>query len=87
VRRFATHDFDGILIAEIQAALCRIVGMGFPRVILADGGIDSALRSDGMAPHRMDLGEQRDIELSGSGNRGSHPRKAGAHDKDVMRDH
>src|SRR5206468_174096 len=80
----ATHGLDGVLITEVETSLGRIEGMGFPGIVLAQGGIDAALSCHRVAADWMDLGDDRDVKVWRGCEGGSHPGKAGAHDDDVV---
>ena len=54
----ATHDLDGVLVAQVVAAFDRVVGMVFPVVAaIQQGGVDPALGSIGVTAHRMHLAD------------------------------
>ena len=54
-RSLPAHRLNGILIAEVEPSLCRIEGMGFPRIILAERGVDPALSRHRVAANRMNF--------------------------------
>ena len=87
--RLAAHDLDGVLVAEVVAALHRIVGVILPRVpALGEGCVDSTLRRVGVAADRVDLGDYcyvGGLLLCGEGR--SHAREARADDKNIVVKH
>src|SRR5512132_2108503 len=68
LRGFPTHRFDGILIAQIKAALSRIIGMGFPGVLFADGGINAPLSGYGMTADGVNLRKEGYVNVHRNGN-------------------
>ena len=84
VRGLAAHDLDRVLIAQVDAALRRVEGMGLPGIGRPQRGIDPALRRDRMATNRVYLGNDGHIEIGRNGKRGPHAREARAHDQHVM---
>jgi hypothetical protein len=85
--RFAAHGLDRVLIAEIETTLDGIERMRFPRVVGPECGIDATLRGNRMTADRMDLGENGYVKVgtvSECCERGPHPGKAGADDKDIV---
>ena len=53
------QDLDGVLIAQVVAALHGIEGVGLPGVPFREGGVDAALGGVGVAAHGVDFGEHR----------------------------
>ena len=78
--RFAAHYLDGILIAEIVAALDSVEGVVSPIVSpVRQRRVDPALRRVRVAAHRMDLGDNGDIYTAVPGREsGSHAGESGA---------
>ncbi len=84
-RRLPAHGLDGVLVAEVVAALDGVVGVGLPGVVLAEGSVDAALGSDGMAAQGVDLGEKGYVDtLTGGLEGGPHSRQAGSYDQDIV---
>ena len=53
--RFPAHRFDGVLVAQVQASLGRVIGMGLPGVLFADRGIDASLCANAVCTARTIL--------------------------------
>src|SRR6185295_8611123 len=86
-RRFADHIFDRVLVAEPVGALDGVVHVPRPmiRAHVAEAGGDPALRGDGMAAGREDLGDAGGLEpLLGRAHRCPEPGPAGADDDHVI---
>ena len=49
------EHLDGVLVAQVVAALDRVEGVVFPGVVLVDGGVDAALGGVGVAADGVDL--------------------------------
>ena len=86
--RLVAEDLDRVLVAEIVGALDRVVGVLLGIVFggVAERGVDPAFGRAGVAPHRVDLREQRDVGaeivcLDSS----AHARQAGPYDEHVVR--
>src|SRR5262249_19752129 len=62
LRRLLDEGLDGILVAQPVAAGDGVVGVLVERVVSADDAGSAALGGDGMAAHRVDLGDDRDAE-------------------------
>ena len=86
--RFLHEGLDRILIAEPVAARDGVVGVLVEAVVGRDGAGGAALGGDGVAAHRVDLGDDGDTQPGiglGDGDRGAQARAAAAHEHDVMR--
>jgi len=88
--RLLAEDRDGVLVADVVRPLDGVerVVFGIVLGLVAEGGVDAALRRTGVAPDRVDLGDERHI---GTGLFGGdcrpHAGKASAHHHDIMRPH
>ena len=89
VTGLAAHHGDGILVAQVVAALDGIEGMLAPVVAsIGERGVDAALRRVGVAANRMHLRYDRDIRAClYSGKSGTHTRKPGADYQHIMVEH
>ena len=86
-RRLADHIFDRVLVAEPVRALDGVVHVPGPvvRPHVAEAGGDPALRGDGVAAGREDLGDAGGLEARlGRAHRRAQARAAGADDHDVI---
>ncbi len=86
-RRLAAQIFDRVLVAEPVGALDRIVHVPGPmvRAHVAEAGGDPALRRDGMAAGREDLGDAGGLQpLLGRAHGRAKPGAAGADDDHVI---
>ena len=87
--RLAAHDLDGVLVAQVVAALHRVEGVILPRVsALGEGCVDSTLRSVGVAADRVDFGDYcyvGAVLLCSEGR--SHTGEARADDKNIVVKH
>ena len=62
------EDLDGVLVAQVVAALDGVEGVVLPGVVLVHGGVDTALGGVRVAADGMDLADNRDVgalELGG----------------------
>ena len=83
----AAHVLDRVLVAEPVRALDRVVHVPAPvvRPHIAERGADAALRRDGVAARREDLGDAGRGEPGlGHAERGAQAGAAGADDDDVI---
>ncbi len=79
------EHLDGVLVAQVVAALDRVEGVVLPGVVLVHGGVDTALGGVGVAADRMDLGDDRDVgALRLGGDSGAHAGKPGADYQDIV---
>ena len=87
--RLAAHDLDGVLVAQVVAALDRVVGVVLPVVApVGQGGVDPALRGVRVAPDRVDLRDNGNIRAVVCGSqRGSHAGQTGAYYEYVVINH
>src|SRR5690606_27091779 len=86
-RRLATQIFDRVLIAEPVGALDGVVHVPGPvvRTHIAEAGGDAALRGDGVAAGRKDLGDAGSLEaLFGRAHGRTEAGAPGTHDDDVV---
>ena len=86
-RRLADHIFDRVLVAEPVGALDRVVHVPGPvvRAHIAEAGGNAALRRDGVAAGREDLGDVGGLQPGlRRAHRRAQPRAAGADDDDVI---
>jgi hypothetical protein len=86
-RRLADHIFDRVLVAQPVRSLDGIVHVPRPVVgrVVAERGGDSALRGDGVAAGREDLGDAGGLEaLFGRAHGCAEAGSAGADDHDVV---
>ncbi len=86
-RRFAAQIFDRVLVAEPVGALDGVVHVPGPvvRTHVAEAGGDAALRRDGVAAGREDLGDAGGLQaFFGRAHGGAQARAAGADDDDVI---
>ena len=86
-RRFAAQIFDRVLVAEPVGALDRVVHVPGPmvRAHVAEAGGDPALRGDGVAAGREDLGDAGGLQARfGRAHRRAKAGAAGADDDDVI---
>ena len=86
-RRLAAQVFDRVLVAEPVGALDGVVHVPGPvvRADVAEAGGDAALRGDGVAAGREDLGDAGGLQpLLGRAHRRAQARAAGADDDDVV---
>ena len=85
--RLVAEDLDRVLVAQVVGALDRVVGVLLGVVLggVPERGVDPALGRAGVAAHRMDLREKRDVgaEIVRL-DRGAHARQAGADDEHVV---
>jgi len=82
------EDLDAILVAQPVTARDGVVRVLVVRVVLGDHAGCAALGGDGMAAHRVDLGDHRDAELGvdfGNGDRGAQSGTAAADQKNIVR--
>ena len=83
-----SHDLYGVLITQVVAALYGIEGVGLPGVLLAlfrHGGVDAALSGVGVAPHRVDLGDNGYVNAFAVRLKGcSHSGEASTYYKDIV---
>ena len=85
--RFAGQIFDRVLVAEPVGALDRVVHVPVPmvRAHVAEAGRDPALRRDGVAAGREDLGDAGGLEARfGRAHRRAEAGAAGADDDDII---
>ena len=91
LRRFLHEGLDRILIAEPVAARDSVVRVLVETVVDRDGAGGAALGRNGVAAHRVHLGDHRDTQPGirlGNCYRGAQPRAATANEHDVVgRDH
>ena len=83
---FLAHDLDGVLVGEIVAALDGVEGVPFP-VVLFDVGqrrAHPALSRTGVAPSRVQLGQDSGTHPRSGLHGGPHPGATGADDEDVV---
>ena len=87
--RLAAHDLDGVLVAQVVAALDRVVGVVAPVVApVRQGGVDPALGRVRVAPDRVDLGDYGNVRaVVRSCQRGPHAGQTGAYYEYVVVDH
>ena len=66
LRRGVAHVLDGVLVAEVVAALDGVVHVPVPvvRQHVAERGVDAALRRDRVRARREHLGDDRDVGLA-----------------------
>ena len=81
------RDLDGVLVGEVVGALDGVEGVVLGRVVglVAQRGVDAALRGARVAAHGVNLRHQSDVHpclVRGDGR--SHPGEARADDDDVM---
>ena len=82
---FAAHGLDGVLVAEVVAALDGVVGVLLPGVVVAERGVDAALCGDGMASKRIDLAQKGNVDAGARHFEGSaHSRETRSYYEDVM---
>ena len=71
VPRLAAHHLDGVLVAEIVAALDGVVGVVFPAVAsVGQGGVDASLGGVGVASHGVHLGYDGHVHTVLAGSEG-----------------
>ncbi len=83
------EQVDRVLVAQPIAATHRVVEVLIVAVIILDRACRAAFSSNGVAAHRVDLGDQRDVERRvelGSGDRRPQAGAAGPDDGDVAGD-
>ena len=71
----STHHFNGVLVAQVVAALDGVVGVVFPIIsAVQQCRVDATLGGVGMTPHRVHLADDGGVGSGGAGrNGGSHP--------------
>ncbi len=87
LRRLAHHVFDRVLVAEPIGALDGVIHVPRPVVgrIVAEARRDPALRRDGVAPGREDLGDAGGLQPRlGRAHRRAQARTARAHHHDIV---
>src|SRR5262249_27040988 len=87
-RCFLDEGLDGILVAEPIAAGDRVVCMLFETVAGTGDSGGATLGGDGVAAHRIDLGNDRDTQpriVFGDGDGRTQARAAPADDHDIVR--
>ncbi len=85
--RLAAHVFDGVLVAQPVGALDGVVHVPAPVVLahVAERGGDAALRRNGVAAGRKNLGDAGRLQPGlGHAEGRAQPRAAGADDDDVI---
>ena len=85
--RLPAHCLDGVLVAQIQAPLRGVEGVGLPGVILAQRRVDPSLRGDGMTADRMDFREEGHVQMGGRRQGGPHAGQTGADDEEIVHSH
>ena len=85
----AAHNFNGILVAQVVAALDCIVGMVFPIISpVGQSGVDTTLSGAGVAPYGMNLTDDRGVGATcPSGDGGSHSSQSRAYYQHIMFQH
>ena len=87
VRRLLAEDLDRVLVAEVVRALDRVerVLLGVVVGRVPERRVDAALGRAGVAAHRVDLRDHRDVRAGVEGlDRRAHARAAGPDDHDVV---
>ena len=87
--RCLAHDLDGVLIAQVVAALHRVIGVVFPFVApVGEGRVDAALGCVRVAAHRVHFADDCCGGTSSSGRDGRpHPCQTCADYQDIMLEH
>src|SRR6185312_1637498 len=86
--RLPDEGLDGVLVAEPVAARHRVVAVLVEAVVGGDDPGRAALGRHRVAAHRVDLGDQGDVEPGfglGDGDGGAQPGGAATHDQHVVR--
>ena len=86
--RFLHEGFDSILVAEPVTTRDGVVGVLVEAVVRRDGACRSSLGGDRVAPHRVHLGDDGDVQSGvglGNGDRGAQPRATATDEHDIMR--
>src|SRR5215211_6085192 len=81
------EDLDRVLVAEVVRALYAVEGVLFGVVLgcVAERRVDAALGGSGVAPHRVDLRDHRDVRAGVERlDRRAHSGTAGTDDEDVV---
>src|SRR5204863_8406732 len=88
LRRLASHDLDGVLVAEVVGALDGDESVRLPGVLGVERRVDAALRRVRVRADRVNLRQDPDRDaLLGGRKRGALPGQAGTDHKDVMEGH
>ena len=87
--RLPTHDLDGVLVAQVVAALDRVVGVVAPVIApIGQRGVDAALGRVGVASHRVYLADDGHVgAVAVGGQRRTHPRQPCAYDQHIVVEH
>ena len=83
------EDLDRVLVAEVVGALHRVEGVLLRAVLgrVPERGVDAALGRAGVAPRRVELGDDADVRTGVEGlDRGTHARATRPDDDDVVHD-